>query len=91
MRRISLHSAHPLPASPRRLQRWLVLSLSAALALTMLRQTLADNLGLEAATLGGVAGNLTILPPLPASAEIEAVTPAARSRRGSQSLRKEML
>ena len=44
----------------------------AALALTTLRQALADNLGLEAAMLGGVAGNLTILPPLPVSAEIEA-------------------
>jgi cobalt-zinc-cadmium efflux system outer membrane protein len=44
----------------------------ATLALTMARQTLADNLNLEAAALGVVVADLTILPPLPATAEIEA-------------------
>jgi cobalt-zinc-cadmium efflux system outer membrane protein len=44
----------------------------AALALTAARQTLADHLGLETAALGGVAGDLTRLPPLPAYTEIQA-------------------
>jgi cobalt-zinc-cadmium efflux system outer membrane protein len=44
----------------------------ATLALTSARQLLADNLGLEAAALGGVVGDLTCLPLLPAYAGIEA-------------------
>jgi cobalt-zinc-cadmium efflux system outer membrane protein len=44
----------------------------AVLALTTSRQTLANALGRDAATFGGVSGNLTILPPLPTHTEIEA-------------------
>jgi outer membrane protein, heavy metal efflux system len=44
----------------------------ATLTLAMARQILAGNLGLEAPALGGVSGDLTILPPLPAYSEIEA-------------------
>lgn len=44
----------------------------AALALTTARQTLAAALGRETSTLGGVVGDLALLPRLPAAAEIEA-------------------
>jgi len=44
----------------------------AALTLATARQSLAGNLGLETPALGGVSGELTILPPLPAYSEIEA-------------------
>jgi cobalt-zinc-cadmium efflux system outer membrane protein len=46
----------------------------AALALTLARQTLAAALGRETTGLGGVVGNLTELPQLPAFAEVEAQT-----------------
>ena len=42
------------------------------LTLTAARRTLADDLGLETAALGGVVGDLTILPELPAAAGIDA-------------------
>ena len=42
------------------------------LNLATARQTLAGHLGLEVSALGGVSGDLTILPPLPAYSEIEA-------------------
>lgn len=42
------------------------------LTLTAARRTLADDLGLETAALGGVVGDLTILPLLPAAAGIDA-------------------
>lgn len=44
----------------------------ATLALSTARQTLAADLGQDAAALGGVIGNLTLLPPQPALVEIEA-------------------
>ena len=44
----------------------------ATLSLATARQTLAGHLGLETSALGGVSGDLTILPPLPAYSEIEA-------------------
>ncbi len=44
----------------------------ALLTLAAARQNLADNLGLEAAELGGVVGDLTGLPLLPTHAEIQA-------------------
>lgn len=44
----------------------------ATLSLATARQTLAGDLGLETPALGGVSGDLTILPPLPAYGEIEA-------------------
>jgi cobalt-zinc-cadmium efflux system outer membrane protein len=44
----------------------------AMLALTAARQVLADNLGFAAAELGGVVGDLSRLPTLPAYAEIQA-------------------
>ncbi len=44
----------------------------ATLALSIARQTLAADLGQEAAALGAVIGNLTLLPPQPTLAEIEA-------------------
>lgn len=44
----------------------------AVLTLTAARQSLADNLGLEAAALGGVVGDLSRLPLLPAYAGIQA-------------------
>jgi cobalt-zinc-cadmium efflux system outer membrane protein len=44
----------------------------ARLSLATARQTLAGHLGLETPALGGVSGDLTILPPLPAYSEIEA-------------------
>lgn len=46
----------------------------ATLTLATTRQTLAGHLGLEASVLGRVSGDLSILPPLPASSEIEAQT-----------------
>lgn len=66
----------------------------AMLALTTARQTLASALGREAATLGGVSGNLTILPPLPTLAEIEAQLgqnpEIARRRIESEAKRREL-
>ena len=66
----------------------------AMLALTTARQTLASALGLEATTLGGVSGNLTILPLLPAYSEIEArigqSPEIARRRSESEAKRQEL-
>ena len=66
----------------------------AMLALTTARQILASALGREATTMGGVSGNLTILPPLPTLAEIEAQIgqnpEIARRRIESEAKRREL-
>lgn len=66
----------------------------AMLTLTMARQTLASALGREATTLGGVSGNLAILPLLPAYTEIEAQIgqspEIARRRSESEAQRREL-
>lgn len=66
----------------------------AMLTLTTARQTLASALGRETTTLGGVSGNLTILPLLPAYTEIEAQIgqspEVARRRIESEAKRREL-